>query len=215
MFLIGDSTLVNQFYGQIIGILDVKGYIARGSKPGVFPATMPTFVHIDDYNLTINRAFHHIKAGPFRDFTFAIFDVDVLDSLGFDGSCDHVIVLGFGIHFRQWSRSAFTDRVIHIKSAIIRYRERCPRAPVIIKGAHMSCQIKPKDQHEFTSKSMAGTDFFVAEILRTMKMHLRDYGIMFFDAVDMNMAYPVPNTTHMPLTVVTQELFMILSMICL
>ena len=94
VFLIGDSTLANQLYGQITAIFDIdNGYIEE-DKPGVCwdfnPMSMPTFVHIDNYNLTINRAFHHIKAGPFRDFNFSVFEGDILDSLGHDGSCDHV-----------------------------------------------------------------------------------------------------------------------------
>ena len=109
VFLMGDSTLVNQLYGQITAIFDINGFIEH-DKPGVCldfnPMSMPTFVHINDYNLTINMAFNHIRAGPFKDFNFSIFEVDILDSLGHDGSCDHVVVLGSGVHYRQWSRHA-------------------------------------------------------------------------------------------------------------
>ena len=73
----------------------------------------------------------------------------------------------------------------------------------------------PRNIYEIKISAMATTDWFSAEILRIMKMHLRDYGILFFDTVDINLAYPVPNTIHMPLPVVKQEMFMILSMICL
>ena len=79
----------------------------------------------------------------------------------------------------------------------------------------MSTGGPPRNMNRIRAGAMGVTDWFLAEILRIMKMHLRDYGILFFDTVDMNLAYPVPNTIHMPLPAVKQELFMILSMICL
>lgn len=217
MYLIGDSTLTNQIYGQLCDIMNVAGNPDR-SRPStghVFSGLMPTSVHVDEYNLSVVRAFHHIKVGPARDFSFAIFEVDLLDSIGHDGRCDYVIVLGFGIHFRQWSRSAFTARVTHIQDAISRFRERCPRTPIIIKGSHMS-EPAHKASTNVQSIAMAYSDWYVHAILNTMKVYLQDYeGVMFLDTWDLNLAFPEPNNTQMSLVAVRQELFLILSLICL
>ena len=176
---------------------------------------LPTFIHLEDYNLTINKAFHHIRSGRPRYFNFAVFEVDVLDSLGDGESCDYVMLLGFGIHFRQWSRDAFIDRVIHIKSAISRFRIRCPQTPIIIKGPHMSTDPQSAVK-SYQQVAIASSDFFVHEIRDIMKLHFQENAhVLFFDTWDMNLSFLAPDEVHMPVPAVKQELYMLLSMLCL
>ena len=214
VFFIGDSTLL-KIYEEFCIVFGVPNHPQIEHDKHSPLGALPTFIHLEDYNLTINKAFHHIRVGLPRHFTFAVFEVDVLDSLGEKESCDYVILLGFGIHFRQWSRDAFIDRVTYIKSAISRFRKRCPQTPIIIKGPHMSTgpQFAAK---AYQQVAMGISDFFVHEMREILRLHFQDNSdVLFFDTWDMNLSFPAPDEIHMPVPVVKQELYMLLSMICL
>ena len=204
VFFIGDSTL-HQIWMELCPILNVPialEYMKCDDAAEL--QSKPTSIYLNDYNLTINFVFHHIRVGLPRYFSCAVFEVDVLDSLGQE-SCDHVVVLGFGIHFRQWSRSAFIDRVTHINSAVSRLRKRCPHTLIIVKGPHMASE---------NNKYRSWSDWFVYEMKEIMKLHFQHNGILFLDTWDMNLSFLAPNNVHMPPAPVRQEFRLLLSMLC-
>ena len=133
------------------------------------------------------------------------FEVDVLDSLT-DRKCNYIIVLSPWSH-TYWDRASFFKRLELLKEAIDRLFLKCPKVPVVVRGSHLG-------SHGTFKSSVYSNNIILRGIRDMIKETLGGTGISFLDSWDMSVAYPSPNRLILPMEVVQQEMYLIMSYIC-
>ena len=200
LLLLGDST-TRQW---LVGIHDLLG-IPIKFVPG---ATFYLFQkHYAATNISISFSFHpQPLIGPTVAIKDLFYEVDMLDGLN-NTRCNYIVLVSPWAHFAQWTRESYIERTEHLREALIRVRKRCPDVKIVLKGPH------PRDHKSFVSFTYSN-DFLLKDIGDINRSILRGIGIWFLPVWDMNLAYPVENTMHMPMTVIHEELKMFFGYIC-
>ncbi|XP_072041674.1 NXPE family member 3-like [Amphiura filiformis] len=163
--------------------------------------------YIKTYNISMTFDFHPEGIGsPWMKFSDYHYEVDILDQL-VNTDCNYVIIISSWAHFVQWKREGLLERFHLLREAVDRFHHRCPNAPVILKSPH------PREHPSFQSR-LFSSDFMLNEIRRLLRKIFANSGAFYLDVWDMNLAHPAVNNVHMPGTIITQELFMILSYVC-
>ncbi|XP_038054959.1 NXPE family member 2-like [Patiria miniata] len=134
------------------------------------------------------------------------YEVDILDNIPTDECNRYIIALCPWGHFTQWTRESFTERTNLLKDAVLRFRERCPGVPIVLKGTHTR-------EHESTLKTVYGSDYTLWHWGRTLRDTFRGTGVFFYDVWQMSLAYGKPDI-HMPLEVINEEVNWFLSYVC-
>jgi hypothetical protein len=159
------------------------------------------------FNVSVQFVFHPEAIGSrFVPLSAFHYEVDILDSLH-NAECNYVVIFSLWAHFSQWTREAFYDRLLRLRDAVKRFRERCPKAPVFFKSPH------PRG-HNSLSAIMFSNDYILYKIGKLIQEVFENTGIMYLDIWNMNLAFLAPNNVHMPLVVIREELFMVYSHIC-
>ncbi|XP_033105485.1 NXPE family member 1-like [Anneissia japonica] len=195
VFFTGDST-TRQWGDELLRILGLK------------PTTHSRFLtKLHNPIINFQFRFHKYWLGSVKEGVYdGQFESDLLDSLT-SSDCEYIVVISPWAHYCQWTRISFTDRLLYIKSAIKRFRARCPDAPVIIKTSH------PR-YHGFSGIIPLSSDGMLFEVRRMLQEIFSGMGLHFIDIWAMNLAYPVPNVVHMPREVIYEELQMFFTHVC-
>ncbi|XP_038050440.1 NXPE family member 1-like [Patiria miniata] len=202
VYLLGDSTS-RQWYELLSGMLGVP-FVRKDNLE-----QNNIYRHFDEFNLTTVFKFHPLcltrnpRPTPFNLFSF---EVDVLDALK-DKSCNYVILISPWAHYPQWTKDMFLERVSLLREALLRFRARCPNAPVVVKGSH------PRDQPGLEGRIFYN-NFMLYQLGKILRETFQGTAAWFLDIWDLNMAYPASKMVHMPEEVVKQELSMFLSYVC-
>ena len=207
VYIMGDSTM-HLLFMALCKQLNVSSMIENFGDKYAVPSSVPTSIYVEDYNATLFFVFHQMRNGAPRYFNISIFEAVVLDRLH-STECNYIVGLGFGIHFLQWSKYAFEDRLSHIVAAVNRLRSRCPDVPVFVKGPHMS----GANQFEL-NKAISRSDYIAKEIVDLMKKEFSRINVIFVDTWDLNLSFPSAPMIHMPEAAYRQELFLSLSQVC-
>ena len=111
------------------------------------------------------------------------------------------------VHYCQWSKESYEQRLLKIREGILKFKVRCPDVPIIIKGSH------PREQMTVESR-IYFSNYILHEINVLMKDIFYGSGAWFLDVWDLNLSYPATNNVHMPVKCVEQELMSLLTYIC-
>ena len=99
------------------------------------------------------------------------------------------------------------DRTERLREALLRFRERCPGAKMVLKGPH------PRDHSGFES-AVYSSDYILKEIEKINRRTLSGIGVWYLPVWAMNLAHPNPNTIHMPMVIIKEELRLFFSYVC-
>ena len=195
---LGDSN-ARQWADQLLGLVQGKPQKAGG---GAY-----THHYVDTYNVSIDFHFHReLLSSVWIPFSEPKNEQDMLDKSNHP-ECNYIFFVSTWAHFAQWTRKALTERLILLREAVDRFHIRCPDAPVIFKSPH------PRE-HRNTEAKIAGSDFILNELRKLIREIFANTGILFIDTWDLTLAYPARNTIHMPVSLIQQELAMILAYVC-
>ena len=207
VYIIGDSTL-RQLFFVLCSTFNAPCAFAPVDKTPLH-LDVPQESYVADFNVNLNFKFHSLRNGiAVNTFSISFLDVDFIDSLGRGGNCNVILGVGVGIHFPQWSRDAFIERLTHLKESIVRFLHRCPNASVFVKGPHMS------SPYLSLQSDITRSAYFVYQMHLLMQEYFKGTGVYYIDTWDMNLSFPSRNLIHMPYEVVRQELFLALSYVC-
>ena len=134
------------------------------------------------------------------------YEVDMLDNIPSDSCAKYIIVLCPWGHFTQWTSVSFLERTQLLKEAVLRFRERCPDVPIIIKGSHAR-------EHESVLARVYCSDYTLWNLGLILREAFRGTGVFYYEGWQMNLAYGKPNI-HMPLDVINEEINWLLSYVC-
>ncbi|XP_038057571.1 NXPE family member 1-like isoform X2 [Patiria miniata] len=134
------------------------------------------------------------------------YEVDVLFNLPTKDCGRSIFVFSSWAHFTQWTRDSYVERALLLRDAILRFRERCPDVPIVMKGAH------PRE-HKGTQMRVVGSDYTLWALGRTLRAIFHGTGVYFFDMWQMNVAYG-PSNIHMPTDVISEEVNWFLTYVC-
>ena len=134
------------------------------------------------------------------------YEVDMLDNIPSDSCAKYVIVFCPWGHFTQWTTVSFVERTELLRTAVLRFRERCPDVPIIIKGSHAR-------DHPTVAKRVYANDYTLWNLGHILKDTFRGTGVFYYDVWQMGLAYGKQNM-HMPLEVIVEEVNWFLSYIC-
>ncbi|XP_022093723.1 NXPE family member 3-like [Acanthaster planci] len=134
------------------------------------------------------------------------YEVDVLDGLT-DPHCNYIVLVSPWAHFSQWTRASYEERTQRLRAALADFRQRCPAAKVVLKGPHA------RDHHSYEA-AVYSSDVLLKEIEKINRRTLYGIGIWYLPVWAMNSAHPAPNTVHMPMDVIREELKMFFSYVC-
>ncbi|XP_033115288.1 NXPE family member 3-like [Anneissia japonica] len=167
------------------------------------------YVQNDIINMTFR--FHpYILSSRLELKDFGKFEVDQLDSLPND-TCDYIIMISPWAHYDFWTKEAYKTRLKNIRAGIIKFRKRCPESVFVIKSPH------PKQERGPSKGEITGwlaSDVLYYQFRRLLRETFSGISVHFIDIWDMNLSYYTPNTIHMPMDVLLQELFMYFSHVC-
>ena len=200
VYFLGDSTLL-LWHKNLADILDAEGP-AWNSVAKSFNISLIFNFHKHTVHKASSAKRWEGKPGQF------VYEVDVIDRIS-HGDCNFVVLLGPGFHFVQWSKDALVERLVHLRSAIFRLHENCPKVPVIIKTPHPYYE---KSYGELLNISLS--DYLVFEIRRLILQIFNETDVFVVDAWDLNLAYPARNVVHMPKGAIDAEVSMFLSYTC-
>ena len=201
LVLHGDST-TRQWFSNLEGMIGI-----RGVRPpnDVYCCNMVRVYK--ELNATMWFQIHpHVLASRAVKVEDTMFEVDFLDGLD-DPACNYIVVLSPWAHFAQWIWDTYVKRTQLIREAILRLQKRCPDVPIVIKGPHAR-------NHKTSSAIIYGNDYIIWQIGKINQEILAGIGVWFLPVWDINLAYPLSNTVHMPNEVVHEELKMFLSFVC-
>ena len=201
LYILGGSTL-RQWVTSLHNMLGVQFIQQKHEK-----FYMDRFIETIGVNITFR--FHpQVVSGYEVDVNDLEYEVDILDGLGMGGDiCNYIVALGPWAHFTQWTRESYIERLLLLRAAVERFRDRCPYVPIVVKGPH------PREH--YTAESVINSsDYILHQLGALMEEIFRDSGVWFLDVWEMNLAYPKENNVHMPFEVVEQEVDMFLSYVC-
>ena len=135
-----------------------------------------------------------------------LYEVDFLDNIPSDSCHKFIIVFCPWGHFTQWSTESYVERTQHLKEAVLRFRERCPDVPMVIKGAHAR-------DHFILAQKVYANDYTLWNLGRILKETFRGTGLYYYDIWQMGLAYGKQNM-RMPWEVVEEEVNWLLSYAC-
>ncbi|XP_033644967.1 NXPE family member 4-like [Asterias rubens] len=135
-----------------------------------------------------------------------LYEVDFLDNIPSDSCQKFIIVFCPWGHFTQWSTESYVERTQLLKEAVLRFRERCPDVPMVIKGAHAR-------DHFILAQKVYANDYTLWNLGRILKETFRGTGLYYYDIWQMGLAYGKQNM-HMPWEVVEEEVNWLLSYAC-
>ena len=204
MYLLGDST-TRQWAFELSVLLNYK---LSAYYQTTHPSWMFQFNHyFDQIQFNVTFQFHPQILGsatiPVDD---EMYEVDVLDSLT-NEDCNYVVVISPWAHFSQWWKYAYTERLRLLRSSVERLKSRCPDVPVILKSPHVR-------NHKDKYSHLMNGDYIISQIKRDIETVFKDVDVFYVNVWDMNLAYPGTKTIHMPMSVVNQELSILLSYLC-
>ncbi|XP_072022030.1 NXPE family member 3-like [Amphiura filiformis] len=200
MHIMGDSN-GRQYYNGLIPLLPAEPADVDIQKSGHM------FRYIKTYNISMTFDFHPEGLGShWLKFSEFHYEVDILDQL-VNADCNYIILVSTWAHFPQWTHKAIVERLWLLREAVDRLLQRCPGVPIVFKSPH------PRSHPSFLSR-LISSDFMLDEIRKLLRKIFATRGVFYLDVWDMNLAYPVSNSIHMPSTVINHELFMILSYAC-
>ena len=135
-----------------------------------------------------------------------LYEVDMLDNIPSDSCAKYIIVLCPWGHFTQWTSVSFLERTQLLKEAVLRFRERCPDVPIIIKGTHAR-------EHESVLARVYCSDYTLWNLGLILQETFRGTGVFYYEGWQMNLAYGKPRM-HMPMDVINEEINWLLSYVC-
>ncbi|XP_038050441.1 NXPE family member 4-like [Patiria miniata] len=198
LLMYGDSTS-RQWFHHTIDLLGEK----FAPVPGEFG--FHCFRHYDDIDLSILISFPKQLVGSRAVRLEGVFyEHDLIDALN-DTRCNYILVVSPWAHFSFWSRDSYTERTLLLREALLRFRRRCPDAPIVVKGPH------PRERVRSTVFSV---DFMTRGIGEINRRVLGDIGAWYLPTWDINNAAPIGNGIHMPSFVVHEELKVFFSYVC-
>ncbi|XP_022082959.1 NXPE family member 3-like [Acanthaster planci] len=201
LVLLGDST-TRQWFLNLQGMIGIQAVKPPGD---VYCCNMVRVYK--ELNASMRFQIHpYVLASYAVDIKNTMFEVDVLDGLD-DPACNYIVVLSPWAHFAQWIRDSYITRTLLIREAVLRLRKRCPGVPIVVKGPH------PRN-HRTSSSIIYGSDYIIRQIGLINQETLGGIGVWFLPVWDINLAYPLNNTVHMPDKVVYEELQMFLAFVC-
>ncbi|XP_006812463.1 NXPE family member 4-like [Saccoglossus kowalevskii] len=194
LVLLGDS--VKQFFDAL---LELSGFLRSRKTKTVHSVVVET----DDTTFTLASPPWPIASTPIT-FDVTRNEVNVIEGLDTE-NCNYVIVISSYTHFLQWPRASYIERMRLVRESLLRLRERCPETMIVIKGT------KPREHFEPDSE-IHSSDFILLEMNKVLKEIYKD--MYFLDVWDMNLSFPAPNRSSMPIPLIRQEVSMFLSHIC-
>ncbi|XP_072030791.1 NXPE family member 3-like [Amphiura filiformis] len=193
IYFLGDST-TRQWFVTLLHLLR-----AKYSSSSILQSYRRYRRYIIEYNFNLTFQFYPHQMGsrvvPIKNEKF---EVEMLDNLR-DSRCNYIVTISPWAHFAQWWLPAYRDRVRLIREAILRFKHRCPDAPVILKSPHV------RDHGTEVLKQLMYSDYILFKIKTIMEEMLNIDGVYYIDVWNMNLAYPAKKSVHMPETVVRQE----------
>ncbi|XP_038073029.1 NXPE family member 1-like [Patiria miniata] len=200
ILLFGDST-TRQWFVHILELMDRK-FVARKGEPGFFWRR-----YYEDIDMSITISFPKELVGSATVILDTVYyEHDLIDKLN-NTRCNYVIMVSPWAHFSQWTRESYTERTEKLREALIRFRRRCPDAKIVLKGPHA------RDHNNFDAQ-IYSSDVILWGIGEINQRLLSGIGVWFLPIWDMNLAFPVRKTIHMPVTVIHEEVKMFMSYVC-
>ncbi|XP_070575172.1 NXPE family member 4-like [Ptychodera flava] len=194
LYMIGDST-IRQMYESIT--------LAMGQKMD-FDIIRQTWTD-PALDTTMIFEFHAVIVGTYMlDFWGQKFETDILDSFT---RCNYVVVLSLSYHLATWTTQSYTERLLHLRQAILRFKKRCPGAVIVVKSSH------PRD-HTIPSSYIHSSDWTLFDMNRILRETLEGLGVNFLDVWDMSMAFSASNDVHVSRKETRQQVDLFLSYIC-
>ena len=201
IYFLGDSTS-RQWAYQLLAFLGAPVSLSK-TKTAMYKHKR----HFDQFNLTITFQFHpQILGSGIVDLRDEMYEVDLIDSLQ-NTDCNYVVLVSPWAHFSQWFYPAYVERLHLLKASIKRLRDRCPGVPIIVKSPHVR-------DHKDAFTQLLSSDYTIYRAKQALEEVFRDAGVYYINVWDINNAFPGQKTVHMPLTVVNQELSILLSYLC-
>ena len=199
VYLLGDST-TRQWAYELFSLLKTEVKLVDMSQK--YRRYLPR------YNLNITYQFYpQILGSKTVRIKDEMYEVDVMDRLVRDASCNYVVVISPWAHFTQWWADAYRERLQLLMESVQRLKSRCPDTPVILKSPHVR-------DHKDAYTHLLNSDYILYRMKIQMEEVFRNAGVFYVDIWDMNLAYPANKTVHMPREVIRQELNLALSYVC-
>ena len=209
LLLMGDST-TRQWVENLPALLYGNHQLDLGKLADVSKLPRVASQYYEAINLSVNFHFHphaisKMEVSP-NVFTKIQYEVEILDA--YNHCSDAIgIVISPWAHFVQWTRDSLKQRLQKLKEAVVRFRQRCPDVPIVVKGPHVR-------DHRSAESRLYSSDYLLQQMGILMKRVFRDTGVWYMDVWDMNLSYPSRKVIHMPGVVIQQELSMFLSYVC-
>ena len=202
VYFLGDSTI-----RQWLEVLsDMMGVPFKRQNPGEKDNIYRSF---DSFNTSMAYRSHplFITSKIEGKLTKKLaFEIDVLDSLQ-STDCNYVVVISSWVHFTQWTRDSYVERVGLLRDAVLKLISRCPDVKIIVTGPH------PREQPSKESR-IYNNDLIAQRLGDILENTFSQIGVLYLDVWDLNLAYPSSNNINMPRAVVQGELSMFLSYVC-
>ena len=196
IYLLGDSNLKQWFK-----ILSNQMSVSSKDNGKFVQVYSPT------YNFTLTFRFHKFKLALVYSNDLFEYEIEVLDGLR-NAECNYVIVFDPAFHFTQWSREAYRDILLHLRTAAMTLLAKCPHVPIVFKGPH------PRDMKYDIYLNLSISNYLLYEMIQLARHIFSETGVYFLDTWDMGLSYPGENEVHMPLPEVEEEVAMFLSYAC-
>ncbi|XP_033645333.1 NXPE family member 4-like [Asterias rubens] len=201
VFIHGDSN-VRIWYSVLMKKMGLPWeHLGKGTTAFI----MHDYLKTDDIEMSF---YFHPRVVTKRKLTLKTtrYEVDVLDNIPSVSCGKYIIVLCPWGHFTQWTTESYAERTQLLKEAVVRFRERCPDVPIVIKGVH------PREHGSLLGRVYA-SDYTIWKLGVILRNTFRGTGVFYYDVWQMNLAYGTQNI-HMPLPVINEEINWFLSYVC-
>ncbi|XP_070552291.1 NXPE family member 3-like isoform X1 [Ptychodera flava] len=196
IFALGDS--VRQFYE---GLIELAGFLkSRTHRPTYHEIIWTTNTNFTFYSPPWPAASIPVNVNDTK------YEVDIIEGLH-NLSCNYVIIISSYINFLRWPRESYKERMVLVRDALLRLRERCPNTFIAIKGTKAKEHVEP-------GSHIHSSDYILYEMNKFLSKLFRRKGFYFLDVWEMNLSHPAPNRSSMPVPLIRQEVSLFLSLLC-
>ncbi|XP_035698325.1 NXPE family member 3-like isoform X2 [Branchiostoma floridae] len=196
--ILGDST-ARQLYYYLKANLPVKDLTPKGVPPKFGP------LHLrypqTDINIKFNFHSHPAKTFSPVNVKDIVDEVDLIG--GLEGGKNVVLVISIWSHFVQTFLSAYLDRMLAVRAAVVRLQTRSPDTLVVLKSANTRW-----------NPVITTSDWYGWQLDQIQREVFRDVPVAWLDAWDMTSAGDRQDNIHPADAVVLQEIQMLMSYIC-